>query len=319
MCTAIHDGIFFGRTLDLELTYGECLTIAPRKFPLSFKHQKDLTEHFAIMGVAHICADTPLYYDAVNEYGLASAALNFPMCCKYFSVKSEKQNIASFELIPWILGQCKSIKEAESLLKNINITSDAFAHLPPTPLHWIFADRNGSIVLESTEDGIKLHKNPLGVMTNSPELPYHLINLANYTSLSSTAKENTLCPNTALEQYSRGLGGFGLPGDFSSSSRFVRAVFVKNNTLSSHRNKSSTQNRFFHILNALSIPLGCVMAENGKPVCTQYISSADLEKLKYCVKTYHSERTYELSFSDRPLDTEKLFTLSIGYDTDIID
>ena len=149
-------------------------------------------------------------------------------------------------------------------------------------------------------------------MTNSPEFSYHMTNLSNYATLDSSAKDNTLCPNIELEQYSRGLGCFGLPGDFSSASRFVRAVFVKNNTKISPRGENAPLERFFHILNSVSIPLGCVIAENGKPVCTQYRSSADLEKLKYYVKTYHSERTYELSFFDRSLEAKELFTLPLG-------
>ena len=81
MCTAItyktkHH--YFGRNLDLEVSYGEKVTITPRNFPFHFRKVKDLKYHYAMIGVATVVDNVPLYYDATNEKGLSMAGLNFP-------------------------------------------------------------------------------------------------------------------------------------------------------------------------------------------------------------------------------------------------
>lgn len=43
-----------------------------------------------------------------------------------------KENVAQFELIPWILGQCASMKEVHELLDRINIVNTPFS--PQFPL-----------------------------------------------------------------------------------------------------------------------------------------------------------------------------------------
>ena len=77
MCTAITyktQDTYFGRNLDLELSYGEEVVITPRNFPLAFRHLAPLTTHFAIIGMATVAPSDgqpyPLYYDAINEHGL---------------------------------------------------------------------------------------------------------------------------------------------------------------------------------------------------------------------------------------------------------
>ena len=109
MCTAAtYTGKdhYFGRNLDLELSYNESVTVTPRKFPLKFHQVHDMNEHFAIIGMATVVADYPLYYDATNEKGLSMAGLNFPGNADYKEPAEDVDNVASFEFIPWILGQC---------------------------------------------------------------------------------------------------------------------------------------------------------------------------------------------------------------------
>jgi AraC-like DNA-binding protein len=66
--------------------------------------------------MAYVVADYPLYYDATNEKGLSMAGLNFPGNADYKPCCAGKDNVAPFELIPWILGQCATVAEAEKLL-----------------------------------------------------------------------------------------------------------------------------------------------------------------------------------------------------------
>ena len=116
MCTAVTyktKDFYFGRTLDYEFSYGEKVTIVPRKFPLKFLNKKSLLSHYALIGMAFIQDDYPLFYEASNEKGLAMAGLNFVGNAFYNSKKQKnKDNIAQFEFIPWILAQCKNVDEA---------------------------------------------------------------------------------------------------------------------------------------------------------------------------------------------------------------
>ena len=138
------------------------------------------------------------------------------------------ENIAQFEFISWILSQCASLVEVRELLDRINIVNTPFSEqLPLAQLHWIISDENESITVESMSDGLHIYDNPVGVLTNNPPFPQQMFQLNNYMYLSPKQPENTFCENLALDAYSRGMGGLGLPGDLSSSSRFVRVAFTK--------------------------------------------------------------------------------------------
>ena len=115
MCTAATyktKDFYFGRTLDYEFSYGEQIAVTPRNYPFHFRYMGDVANHYAIIGMAHVAADYPLYYDAVNEKGVGMAGLNFVGNAYFPEVTEGKENVASFEFIPWVLGQCANMKEA---------------------------------------------------------------------------------------------------------------------------------------------------------------------------------------------------------------
>ena len=85
MCTAATyktKDFYFGRTLDYEFSYGDEITVTPRKFPFEFRHMGKRYSHYAIIGMAHVAGGYPLYYDAINEKGLGMAGLNFVGKCQ---------------------------------------------------------------------------------------------------------------------------------------------------------------------------------------------------------------------------------------------
>ncbi len=302
MCTAIFDnryGHFFGRTLDLECTYGEEVVRTKKSAELSFLYEGKMDSRFAFVGMCHKAQgekdgeEIPLYYDGMNESGLCIAALNFPKFAVYNEKKDKCRNLASYEVIPYVLANCGNVECVKKLLSSANITNDNFSSkYPSAPLHWIIADRESAVVVEQTSRGLDIFENTVGVMTNSPTFDYHMIRLSDYAALSPTSPPNDLCPETELPHYSNGLGAVGLPGDFSSSSRFARAVFVKEHThipsraLFNNNIKSAELTRLFDIISAVSVPLGCIMAEDGKPICTQYTSVCDMDNLSYHYFTY---------------------------------
>ena len=231
MCTAITYSTrnhYFGRNLDLEYGYHETVTITPRNYPFHFRCMGAMTSHLAMIGMAFADDGYPFYYDATNEKGLSIAGLNFPGNACYHPVDDEKDNVTPFELIPWILGQCENLTQARNLLERINLADICYSEaLPLSPLHWIVSDRSGSLTVEPMADGFHIYENPVGVLTNNPPFDYHLFNLSNYMSLSPNGPENRFSEGYTMKPYSTAMGAMGLPGDYSSASRFVRAAFLK--------------------------------------------------------------------------------------------
>lgn len=198
MCTAITyrtKDHYFGRTLDLECSYQECVTITPRNFPFVFRRMGSLSEHYALIGMAAIAENYPLYYEATNEKGLSIAGLNFPGNAVYQPETPGLDNLAPFELIPWILGQCSCVDEARKMLEKICLADIPFSkELPLSPLHWIVSDSERSVVAEPLKDGLKLCENPFGVLTNNPPFGFHQHNLQNYAGLTPLTPVNRFFP-----------------------------------------------------------------------------------------------------------------------------
>ena len=169
-----------GRNLDYEFSYGEEVTVTPRNYPFAFLHGGTMESHYAMIGMAFVAEGYPLYYDAVNEKGLGMAGLNFVGNAVYRDAVRGKDAayVAQFELIPWILGRCGSVREAKAALSGMAITGTPFSpQLPTAQLHWMIADREACIVVESTEDGLHIYDNPVGVLTNNPPFPMQLFAL----------------------------------------------------------------------------------------------------------------------------------------------
>ena len=236
MCTAATyqtKDFYFGRNLDYEFGYGETVTFTPRHYPFQLNGLGVLDQHYAILGMACVQNNYPLYYDAINEKGLCIAGLNFVGNAWYCKDEPGKDNVAQFELIPWLLGRCATVQDARTLLDRMNLVDAPFCEgMPVASLHWMIADHHECITLESTKDGLHVYDNPAGVLTNNPPFPMQLFALNNYMQLSPKATGNHFAPNLPLNAYSRGMGAMGLPGDLSSQSRFVRAAFVRANSRS---------------------------------------------------------------------------------------
>lgn len=309
MCTAITyktENLYFGRTLDYEFSYGEEITITPRNYKFNFRNGKKLSTHYAMIGMAHVSNNYPLYYEAVNEKGLCIAGLNFVGNAIYHDKIEGKENIAQFEFIPWVLSMCSSVEEARELVKKTNITGETFSDtFPAAQLHWIISDKDGSIVVESFKEEIKIYNNPVGVLTNNPPFDKQLFSLNNYRNLSVKNTKNTFSKNIDLESYSRGMGAIGLPGDLSSQSRFIRASFIKSNSISLKGEKESV-NQFFHIINSVEQVRGCCELENNKYEITIYSSCCNASRGIYYYTTYNNHQINAIDMNKEDLNSENL-------------
>ena len=309
MCTAITfktNNFYFGRNLDVERSYNERVVITPRNFELKMRCVEPLKTHYAIIGMATVINNFPLYFDATNETGLSMAGLNFPGNADYKPFKEEFNNITPFEFIPYILGRCKNIYEALEEVNKINLVDMNFSeNLPLSPLHFIISDRTKSITVESVKNGLKIYENPVGVLTNNPTFDYHLMNLNNYMSLHEGKGENKFSNELKFNNYSLGLGALGLPGDYSSASRFIKATFVKFKSKSGSSEKESV-NQFFHILDSVAMPKGCVLVRDGEYEYTRYSSCCNADKGIYYYKTYDDFNIKKVELSSFNLDDAKL-------------
>lgn len=292
MCTAIHlpgQPHLFGRTLDLENNCGASIVITPRTFDLALPSPPQAPAATALLGVARLENGQPLYFDAINEHGLGMAALHFPGNAVYLPPRADRHNVPSYALIPWVLHHCQTLTQARELLQKTNVTAAAFCDaLPPSPLHWMLAAADGALVIEPTSDGLQLYENPSGVLTNNPPFPYHTAHLDDVRHLT---------PDSFADAYSKGLGAVGLPGDFSSASRFVRAAFVKRNLLAGDT-PTEQITQFFHLMDAISVPRGCVRDTQGTPFFTQYTTCADTQNGVYYFKTHQNNRIRAVRLSD---------------------
>lgn len=293
MCIAISYRTrdhYFGRNLDLDYSYQETVTVVPRNFSFRFRHMGSIKRHYAMIGMAYIANEYPLYYDATNEKGLSMAGLNFPGNAVYEKPVDGKDNVAPFEFIPWILGQCTSVAEARTMLERINIVDIDFrSDLLLTPLHWLISDRSESITVEPVKEGLKVYDNPVGILTNNPCFDFQMFYLNNYMGLSSCGPENRFSEQLNLKTYSLGMGAMGMPGDLSSMSRFVKAAFVKMNSVSGN-SESESVSQFFHILGSVEQPRGSVKTgENGYEI-TVYSSCCNTDRGIYYYRTYENNQ-----------------------------
>lgn len=317
MCTAATyktKDFYFGRTLDYEFSYGEEIVVMPRNFPISFRHMGEMKHHYALIGMAHLAGNFPLFYDAINEKGLGMAGLNFVGNADYKPFAPGKDNVAPFEFIAWILSQCTSVKEARLLLDKINLVNTPFSdQLPLAQLHWIIADQEEAITVESVKEGLKVYDNPAGVMTNNPSFDQQMHNLSNFMNLSPKSPSNHFSDKLNLATYSRGMGALGLPGDLSSQSRFVRVAFVKLNSISGD-SESESVSQFFHILGSVDQQRGCCDVGEEKYEYTIYTSCCNASKGIYYYTTYENHQISGVDMHRENLDGDSLsrFPLILG-------
>ena len=307
MCTAATyktKDFYFGRTLDYEFSYGDEVVVMPRNYPLRFRSAAASGTQYAMIGMAYVAGNDPLFYDGINEKGLGMAGLNFVGNAHYNKRTEGRDNIAQFEFIPWILSQCASVKEARELISRINLLDEPYSEqLPVAQLHWMIADRDEAITVESMRDGLKVHDNPLGVMTNNPPFDQQMFALNNYMNLSPKQPQN--CWNIPLTAYSRGMGALGLPGDLSSQSRFVRVAYTKAHSVSGDSETESVS-QFFHILGSVDQQRGCCDVGEEEYEITLYTSCCNADKGIYYYTTYDNHQITAVDMHREDLDGETL-------------
>lgn len=310
MCTSLaflSNDFYFGRNMDLEKSFGEKIVVTPRNYPFQFRHEKSIPHHYAITGIASPVSNYPLYAEAANEKGLCITGLSFSGNAFYSNeCKASMHNIATFELIPWLLSTCANVEDARCLLRETHIVSTPFREdIQPAELHWHIADCKESITLEVMKDGMHIYDNPVGVLTNNPPFPFHLSNLNCYCNLTAEFPQNHFASDLSLKALGVGFGSMGLPGDSTSVSRFVRTVFYKYNSLPMETEDESVS-QFFHIMDGVAMVRGAQLGFQGEPCQTIYTSCINASKGILYYKTYDNNQITALTLFDEKLDAETL-------------
>lgn len=309
MCTCINlktNDNYFGRNLDLECRFGEKVVITPRNYEFKLRKEPSFKSKYAMIGMATVIDNYPLYAEASNEKGLSIAGLHFPDYAYYNNEEKGRINITPFELTPWILGNFETIEELKDSLNNVNLINISFSEkIALTPLHFMIADKKDCIVLEQTKEGLKIYDNPVGVLTNSPPFIYHLTNLNNYLNLTPNFAENRFTNKIELDAYGNGMGSIGLPGDTSPASRFIRAAFNKLNSVCDLDEEASIS-QFFHILDSVSMVRGSTITKNKKYDITNYSCCINVSKGIYYYKTYENNQITAIKMNENNMNSNQL-------------
>ena len=207
----------------------------------------------------------------------------------------------------------KDVKELSiaecAYLAGINHSPNAYKpfkeDIQLTPLHWMISYEDETIVLEQTKEGLKIYHNPIGVLTNNPEFSFHLTNINNYINLTPDVPQNRFSDEISLKIYGKGMGAIGLPGDNSSTSRFIRAAFNKTNSVCDEDEESSVS-QFFHILDSVAVVRGTNVNANSIYDVTTYYCCINTTKGIYYYKTYTNNQITAIKMNESNMNSEML-------------
>lgn len=314
MCTGLtlktKDGNhLFGRNMDIEYNFGQHVILVPRQYSWKNVVTEEVNKtKYAILGMAAVMDNHPLLADGLNEKGLTCAGLNFPGYAYYEPTQEAgKVNLGPYDLMLWILSNFDKLSEVKEALSKVNLVDQPFSPVTPIPtLHWIVTDCTGdSIVIEKTKEGLKVYDNTVGVLTNSPTFDWHLTHLRQYIGLSPTQPDSTTWYKEKLETLGQGVGLYGLPGDFTPPSRFVRAAYFRNHATFLENIEEGIA-EFLHILANVAMVGGTVITPGGKNDITLYTSCMWQEKGIYYYTTYKNPQINAISMNEEDLDASRI-------------
>ena len=312
MCTGIRytDGsgnLYLARNLDWTTGYGERVVLTPTGYATKSPFGAVPEIKHAVIGMGIVEEDTPLYFDCGNDAGLAVAGLNFPGYAQYADGPVEgKTNVAAFEFPLWVASQFASVDEAEAALGNVAIVDRPINEkFPSSMLHWIIGDSKRAIVVEYTSSGMHVFHDDVDVLTNQPGFEWHHENLRNYLNLSPGFPEEVVLNQAHLVPFGSGSQMRGIPGDYYSPSRFVRASYVN-----AHYPQKTTEeenvSRAFHTLQQVAMVDGSAAMGTGEYEKTIYTGLFSAQTMTYYWNTYDDPAVQSAAMADHKADGAEL-------------
>ncbi len=305
MCTGVRfsddkGNMFFGRNLDWSEGYGQKVVITPREFVYKSAFMGEMSPKCgAIIGMAIVEENVPLYFDCCNEAGLGIAGLNFPGYAKYEDdVVFDKTNVAAYEFPLYVAMNFKTVKEAkEALLKIAIVAKPINDKFPVSQLHFIIGDGKESIVVEYTERGMEVFDNPVDILTNQPGYAWHQENLRNYLNLFPQMPKEVRWKEAKMTAFGSGSLLRGLPGDYYSPSRFVRVAYF-NTHYPVKTTEEENVSRLFHTLAGVSMIDGAAEMADGKCEITVYTGGYSAASKTYYYNTYENPAIQAVKMED---------------------
>ena len=313
MCTGVrfsdnNGGMYFGRNLDWSVPYGQKVVITPRGYKYTSAFLGEATmKAGAVIGMAIVEENTPLYFDCANENGLAIAGLNFPGYAKYETEAVDgKTNIAAYEFPLWVVMNFSTVDEAEKALKDVAIIAKPINDkYPVSELHWIIGDSKRSIVVEYTDRGMEIFENDVDILTNQPGYGWHKENLRNYMNLFSQMPKEVTWGKAKMTAFGSGSLMRGIPGDYYAPSRFVRVAY-----LNTHYPVKTTEeenvSRLFHTLAGVAMIDGAAAMADGAYEKTIYTGGYSTVSKTYYYNTYEDPAIQKVAMGDHNLDSAEL-------------
>ena len=313
MCTGVRfsndkGNMFFGRNLDWSEGYGQKVVITPRDFVYKSAFVGELTpKQGAIIGMAIVEENVPLYFDCCNEAGLGIAGLNFPGYAKYESdIVFDKTNVAAYEFPLYVVMNFATVEEAKKALSKVAIVAKPLNEkFPVSELHFIIGDGKQSIVVEYTERGLEIFDNPVDVLTNQPGYDWHKENLRNYLNLFPQMPKEVKWGEAKMKAFGSGSLLRGLPGDYYSPSRFIRVAY-----LNTHYPMKTTEeenvSRLFHTLAGVAMIDGAAEMADGKCEITVYTGGYSAATKTYYYNTYEDPAIKAVKMEDHEINGSEL-------------
>lgn len=333
MCTGIrlkakNNGVAYGRTLEFGKEVHSKIIVIPRN--TAFKGTScsgagtglAWKSTYAVVGANAL--DIVGVIDGVNEQGLAGGLFYFSGYAQYQDATPEQSThaIASWEMLTWILTNFSTVKEVRAQLSTIRVVNAIFdAWGIVIPVHVIVHDATGaSLVIEYVQGVLHMYDNPLGVITNAPTFDWHLTNLENYIILTNQNSGSRNIGSLTLAPLGQGSGMLGLPGDFTSPSRFIRAVAYSQSVVQPD-DEQHARDTIVHILDLFSIPIGVIKEQDESDVLydyTQWTSVCDLTNKRYYFHTYANRQLYSVDLR-AVASCDKPMMFPMDYEPVIID
>ncbi len=324
-CTGIRlkaaDGtVVYARTLEFAFDLQSKVIVVPRNKEYTGtapdnKPGMVWKTKYAVAGANGL--DLPVIVDGVNEKGLAAGIFFFPSYAEYQKVDEADfgRALAAWELPLYLLTTCQNLDEALAAVQKIRVSDVRLPKVDLAPtFHYALHDASGrSAVLEYVGGELKIHDNPLGVITNAPTFDWHITNLANYVNLSVTNVPALDLSGMKIPGFGQGTGTLGLPGDFTPPSRFVRAVAFSQSALPVETAGQAVL-QAFHLLNQFDIPKGVARGnDDGKTTAdfTMWTAASDLKNRRYYFHTYANRRIRMIDLSEVDLDVKDVKSVSM--------
>ena len=269
----------------------------------NLSEENKTTAQLTAMGMgSFIMKPTPVLYEGVNEAGLMGGQLYYRQLARYATQNPHHlQEVQPAYVVTHVLTHCRTVDDVQTLLQSEMVVKKVgiFGKIPD--IHWFFSDANGqSIVVEMDQTGLHLITDNLGVLTNSPDYNWHCHHLKEYANLQPKDVMNQSINGQSLSPCYSGTGMIGLPGDWSSPSRFVRLALLREYAQKGD-NESIAVARMFRLLQNVAFPLGLI--EVGD---TTDVGQHDTDLLPYDYTVYSAvmcaeSKTYYWYTYDDPM------------------